>query len=121
MIPSRRTLAIRQFVAIGLALLAALFVIGHCTGCLTPKQAGDVTQAGCQIVEAFEGGQVVDSICASAPELAQIATAALDARSAERADAGARMTLRCRQIPTTGTCATDAELRVAIAKVKASR
>lgn len=30
---NRRTLAIRQFVAIALACFAALFVIGHCTGC----------------------------------------------------------------------------------------
>ena len=35
-----RTLAIRQFVAVSLALFAALYVLGHCVGCGLP---GDST------------------------------------------------------------------------------
>jgi hypothetical protein len=33
---NRRAIAIRQFVAVSLACLAALFVFGHCSGCTSP-------------------------------------------------------------------------------------
>lgn len=36
---SRKTIAIRQAVAVGFALFAAAFVVGHCVGC-TPAQVG---------------------------------------------------------------------------------
>ncbi len=44
---NRRTFAIRQFVAIGLALIGALFVIGKCTACaeLTPSQKSTAAAA----------------------------------------------------------------------------
>ncbi len=117
---NRRQIAIRQFVAIGFAIFAALYVIGaHCTGCgLTPKQASDDTKVACTVLEAFEGGAVVDSICATAPELASIADTIATSKAP---DSGARMATRCRMIPTTTVCASDSELRAAIQKVKASR
>ena len=36
---ARKTIAIRQFVAVSLACFAALAIIGHCAGC-TPARAG---------------------------------------------------------------------------------
>lgn len=46
---NRRTVALRQFCAVSLALFAALFVVGHCAGC-GPSQsakeaAAEVTYA----------------------------------------------------------------------------
>ncbi len=35
----RREIAIRQFVAVGLALFAVLFVVGHCSGCGASPEA----------------------------------------------------------------------------------
>ena len=115
---SRKTLALRQFVATGFALLALLFIVGKCTGCnVTPKQAGDATEAGCALVQAFTADHVVDSICATAPELAQLAAAAM----ASRADSGARTVVACKIIPTTTTCASNAETLAGIRAVRAAR
>ena len=113
---SRKTLALRQFVATGFALLALLFIVGHCS-CVTPKQAGDATEAGCALVQAFTADHVVDSICATAPELAQLAAAVM----AARADSGARTVVACKIIPTTTTCASNAETLAGIRAVRAAR
>ncbi len=116
---NRRTIAIRQTLAAGVVLLAALFVVGHCSGCLTPKQAGDATDSACQVVEALAGDGTVDAICAFAPELAEIAALVM----ANRADGGpGRMAVRsCAIVPTTTVCATNAERLAAIRAVKAKR
>lgn len=42
---SRKTIAIRQAVAVGLALFAAAFVVGHCVGC-TPAELAQDAAAG---------------------------------------------------------------------------
>ncbi len=92
-------------------------ILGAC-GAVTPAQVGADTKGACTIVEAFENSAVVDSVCAFAPELATIAAEAMSAR----ADAGAaRYATRCRIIPQTTTCATDAEILAGIRAVKAAR
>ncbi len=106
-----------KFIAIALAVFAALYIIGTQMGCLTPAEAKTDTQGACTIVEAFVDNAVVDSVCAFAPELATLAAEAM----AMRADSGARYATRCRIIPQTTTCATDAELLAGIRMVKAAR
>ncbi len=115
----RRSIAIRQTLAAGAVLVGGLLVLGHCIGCLTPKQASDVTDASCKTVEALAPDATVESICAFAPELAAIAALVM----ASRADGGpARMAVRsCVIIPTTTTCATNAETLAAIRAVKVAR
>lgn len=44
MTTERRDIAIRQFVATGLVLVAALFVIAHCAGCF-PELKQDIAAA----------------------------------------------------------------------------
>lgn len=100
---------------------AALLLVGSVLGCgVTPKQASDGAQAACTLVEAYADSAAVDSICATAPELAAIAAAAAEARAAAR-DAGARSAAPCRRIPGTETCATEAEIAAGIRAVKAKR
>ena len=36
---NRKEIAIRQFAALGIALLAAMFVVAHCAGCAPPSAA----------------------------------------------------------------------------------
>jgi hypothetical protein len=103
---------------IPIATIALIRIIAACG--VTPKQAGDGTQAACTLVQAFEGSAVVDSICAFAPELAAIGASVMAAR-ADAGDAGARMALKCTVIPDTAVCATNAETLAAIRKVKAAR
>lgn len=107
---------------VGPPAVAFLFVGVVLAACgITPKQAGDGAQAECKIVEAIADSTVVDSVCATAPELVALATAAAEARAAAQ-DGGARKAMaRCRMIPGTETCASEAEIAVGIRAVKASR
>ncbi len=98
-------------------IMAMMVLIAACG--ITPKQASDATTGACKIVDAFAGDAIVDSICATAPELAALATIVAESRKAD--PASAHKVSACRPIPDTATCATDAELRMAIQKVKASR
>ena len=71
---NRRMIALRQFVAVSLALLAALFVFGHCTACslFTKKNANtvlDFVQIACVIQNATLGEAHVAQICGIATEL----------------------------------------------------
>lgn len=91
---------------------------------ITPKQAGDDAQLACTLVEAFTDSPTVDSVCATAPELVTLTTAAVEARAAAqeaRAVAGSRYAAPCRRIPGTETCATEAEIATGIRAVKAKR
>lgn len=88
---------------------------------VTPKQAGDGTKAACTIVEAVTDSALVDSICATAPELASLAAFVASVRADAGSDAGARMAAPCKVIPQTTTCATNAETAAAIRALKAKR
>ncbi len=97
------------------AAILGVFAVASCN--TTPKQAGDATNAACTLVEAFTADTTVESVCASAPVLAELVTAAI----AARADAGAaRHAEHCKIIPTTTVCATNAETLAGIRAVKAS-
>lgn len=105
--------------AVTLALMLSA-VIGLTAGCgATPKQVSDGTDAACKLVEAFSGTPAVESICATAPELAALAAAALDARAA--AAARDRKADQCKPVPTTTVCVTETELAAGIRSVKAKR
>ena len=99
---NRRMIALRQFVAVSLALLAALFVFGHCTACslFTKKNANtvlDFVQAACIIENATLGDAQVAQICGIAneliPDLRRLLEAQRAAVARARADAGAPLTL----------------------------
>ncbi len=96
-------------------------VIRLASGCLTPRQAADVTDSSCQTVEALTTNATVESVCELAPGLAELAALALEARAAQRVDGGARGTASCRIIPTTTVCATNAEILSGIRALKAKR
>lgn len=102
-------------------VLSCALVLISVIGCgITPKQAGEGTSEACKVVEAYADSAAVESICATAPELVALATAAAEARAAR--DAGVRAALPpCRRIPDTETCATEAEIAVGIRAVKARR
>lgn len=104
--------------ALVLLLVGASVWTGACAS-LTPEQAGGATKDACVIVQALSGSRVVDSICASAPELVELTKAALDARAAK--DGGARGVIACRNISGTGTCASEEEIATAILVVRARR
>jgi hypothetical protein len=99
-----------RFLAITSAILLAACNV-------TPKQAGAGTQAACTLVQAFSDSVVVDSICASAPELAELAAAVM----ASREDASARKAGPCRPLPESDVCATESETLRAIRAVRAMR
>ncbi len=100
----------------GIAVTALFRVIVGCG--ITPKQAGDATDAACTVVEALTPDQTVESVCAMAPEVASIVAFI----ASTRADAGpARYAERCKLIPTTTVCATNAETLAAVRAVKAKR
>lgn len=102
-------------ISIAVAMSVTLAACGF-----TPKQAGEGAQATCTLVEAFADSATVDSVCATAPELAALTAAALDARATAR-DAGSRYAAPCRRIPGTETCATEAEIAAGIRAVRAKR
>lgn len=81
------------------------------------EAGGPAAEGVCQLVENFTGSTVVESICASLPEIATIleVVAPLIAL-AEKGDAGhARET--CKVIPTTTVCATPSQLHQGIVAV----
>lgn len=87
---------------------------------VTPHQAADGTQAACTLVQAYAQNAVVDDVCASAPEIAAIIADIAAMRASQ--DAGTTPKLdKCRMIPTTKTCATEAETLGAVRKLKASK
>lgn len=100
----------------GPPVLLVLFLLGTSCG-ITPKQAGGGTDAACKVVEAFSDSAAVESVCATAPELVELAAAAM----AARADSGARSVRTCKIIPDTTTCATNAEMLAGIRAVRARR
>lgn len=97
------------------ALLVLVLLASSCG--ITPKQAGGATDAGCKVVEAFADSAAVESVCATAPELVELAAVAM----AARADSGARSARTCKIIPDTTTCATNAETLAGIRAVRARR
>ena len=105
----------KEDAAIKLVILGVL--VFSVQACVTPKQAGDGAKAACTLVEVFTDSAVVDSICATAPELIELGAIVMMARP----DAEARKTLKCSVIPTTQVCAESSELIFAIRKVKAKR
>jgi hypothetical protein len=66
---SRKAFAIRQFVAVTLAVLAALFVFGHCTACSGAQAkpiAQDVlsaTQVLCVLASNFTDDKTIAEAC----------------------------------------------------------
>jgi hypothetical protein len=115
--------SIKETVVAALLLVVIYAIVNYVMGCLPPKLAGDVAKEACIIVEAYAGTPDVESICATAPEIAELATYAIESmmvarRLGGRGDAGEYV---CKRIPDTGTCATDEELVVAIRRVKAGR
>ncbi len=98
-----------------LAVASAVVAVAILLGCLTPKQAGDVTAASCSIVSSLVEG-VPDSICATAAELGTIGAIVVSAR----ADAGPERKLApCRMVA--GVCATELELDSAISAIRKMR
>jgi len=99
-------------------LVGLLIVVVACG--VTPKQAGDDAKAACTLVQAFEASAVVDSICATAPELVELGAVVLASR-ADAGDAGVKVSA-CKPIPgPLSVCATNAETLAAIRNVKAAR
>lgn len=101
-----------------IATIAAVRILAACG--ITPKQAGEVADASCKVVQVIENSAVVDSICALAPELAAMGAYVMASR-ADAGDGGARMAIACKLIPGTEVCATNAETLAAIRKIKAAR
>ncbi len=99
--------------------IALAFVLFAACG-VTPKQAGDAATDACTIVKALDPSAVVDSICATAPELAALGAFVAGTR-ADAGGAGAKRADPCEVIPKTTVCATNAETLAAIRAVKAKR
>lgn len=112
--------SIRETVAVIMVLVGMAIAVDKLCDCVTPQQSAAAAKTACTLVEAYRDTPQVESICATAPEIAELATAAVEAMQAERADGG-RKAVECKRIPDTGTCATDAELAAAIRSVKAGR
>ncbi len=91
---------------------AAIFALA-----CTPKQAGEATRAACTLIEAVAEDTTVESVCATAPEVAEI----IDWIATSAPDARAKRVAMCARIPTTSVCATNAETLRAIRKVKILR
>ncbi len=91
--------------------------------CLTPKEIAVVGKESCTLVGLLDAGPTVESMCATAAELAAIAAAVLAQRNAE-ADSGVTLARRlesCSLVPASQVCATSSELTTAIRSVKAVR
>lgn len=89
--------------------------------CLTPKEIAVVGKESCTLVGLLDAGPAVESMCATAAELAAIAAAVLAQRSAET-DSGVTLARRlegCSLVPSSQVCATSSELTTAIRSVKA--
>lgn len=93
-----------------------LFGLGVNCGTQTPKVVKTETQAACTVIEALAGDATVDSICASAPELAEIVASIIGSRGG-----AARKVGPCKSIAGSSVCATKEELATAFALVRAKR
>ena len=102
--------------------LATILLIG-CG--VTSNQASEGAKASCSLLEAFADNNVIDSICATAPELAAIAADIIAKRTAN-ADGGidggiGKKLDKCRALSTTQVCATESEILAGIKVTKAAR
>ena len=105
------------------SLIIWLFIFAEACG-LTANQASSSTEAGCKLIEAFADNNVINSICATAPEIATIAADIINRRALDAdsgADAGARKLEKCRNLPTTPICATETEFLAGIKAAQAAR
>lgn len=105
--------------------LAAVLFTSYFMGC-SPAKVKSGTEIGCNVIEAFTDDKIVESICATAPELASLAAEIIASRMATRADSGTdggspRGTTACKVIPGAAICATNEETLVAIRSLKAAR
>lgn len=87
---------------------------------VTPNQAADGTKAACTLIQAYAQNAVVDDVCATAPEIAAIVADIAAMRASQDAGTTAKLD-KCRMIPTTKTCGTEAETLNAVRKLKASK
>lgn len=103
-------------------MMPRLFLLFAFMACgVSASQVESGAKLACTLVEAFQEGKVIDSICATAPELAGLAANVLAQREVTR-DAGIpRGAISCRTIPTTEVCAVGYELAIAISHVKGRR
>ena len=84
-----------------------------------PQQVHDGVQTACTLLSAYHPSGIQETICASAPELAEIATHILESRNV---DSGVRrVELTCLEIPNTPVCATNSERLAAIIALRAGR
>jgi hypothetical protein len=91
--------------------------------CLNPREIAVVGKESCTLVGLLDAGPTIESMCATAAELAAIAASVLAQRSAE-ADSGASLARKlegCSLVPASQVCATPSELTTAIRSVKAVR
>jgi len=101
----------------GIALIACLASCG-----VTPNQAATDTKVACTLIQAYHDDKIVDDVCATASDVLALVTDV----AVQRADAGTdggidAKAAKCKLIPTTKVCATDAETLAAVRRLKASR
>jgi hypothetical protein len=99
------------------------FVFFYATACgmapPSPHQVKDGVQTACTLLSALHPDATQEAICATVPELAEIATNVLESRNV---DSGVRrLEYTCQEIPNTRVCATNSERLAAILAVRAGR
>lgn len=102
------------------AIIALVLILTFDPGCRapTPEEARAGTKAACALVTAYADTPEADTICATAPELAELIMRV----AADRVDAGpARKLGACRPVADSGFCATDREISAGIAAIRAAR